>query len=512
MAINAGKLAKEFLKAKTTGGMKGKKAFDKFIKDNDVKGFSTVNHEARMHDKGDGIDAAQIKRNSNTVSSDFLVIPGASNGESYILPNFQSYGNNYHAQRAAGDMFDSNFALGDVYNIKNVKRITPGRGTVNADGTLNITQRGTIDFGNRKPIERQLYNPRTHKYGKGSPDRGPTTPEQQLAENLAADNAKLLEGGGQPVAEPPKVTPQPSQPVPDKTVTTPEPKPVDPVPETSKPVAVQEEPVAAPKEEPAATAEPKPVEPVTDAKKQAEESEQLSQKLSNVGDNSIEIEEAQAEAKRAKAISDNFQREQRDALTEDYMSLSGADDVIPNTAPKGVDTAASANVGQQELTNSEKYANDYRAKREQVQKALGTGSGKTIQDSADSAAAADVTGGPVDMTIDRAMLRQKMGGDKTTWGRKDAEEYLLNNVTKKLEDQQLAIAQNKKLTSEQRLAEWNKNKKEAEDILAEGPGVGDYFFGNKLHYGIGGAAFAAAVGSQAFGGHKSNAELYSSPF
>lgn len=161
---------------------------------------------------------------------------------------------------------------------------------------------------------------------------------------------------------------------------------------------------------------------------------------------------------------------------------------------------------------SAKYAADHAAKREQIQKSLETGSGKSVQESANSAAAADTSGGPVDMTIDRAMLRQKMGGDKTTWGRKDAEEYLLNNVTKKLEDQQLAIAQNKKLTSEQRLSEWNKHKKEAEDILAEGPGFGDYFFGNKLHYGIGGAAFAAAVGSQAFGGHKSNAELYSSPF
>ena len=47
--------------------------------------------------------------------------------------------------------------------------------------------------------------------------------------------------GPTPVAEPPKVTPQPSQPVPDKTVTAPEPKPVDPISETGKPVAAPKE-------------------------------------------------------------------------------------------------------------------------------------------------------------------------------------------------------------------------------------------------------------------------------
>lgn len=485
MGIHVGNLVKSFRAAKAAGGMDRKAAFDKFVKDNDVKGFSTVNHEARMLNNGGGIDAAKIERDSITSRSDFLAIPGAPNGEYYVLPNFEAYTTNHHAARGLGDMFDSNFVLGKTYKMKDVGDIIPGRGKVHADGTLEMTQRGSIDFGNGKPIERQFYDPLTRKYGTGSPDRGPITPEQQLAEDLVADNAKRLGEGGQPVAEPPpKVTPQPSQPVPDKTVAAPEPKPVDPVPETGK--------------------------PVKDAERQAEESEQLSQKLSNTGDNSIEIEEAKAEAERAKAISDNFQREQSDALAEDYRSLSGADDVVPNTAPKGTDTVAAANVNQQEL--SQKYADDYYNRREQIQKSLETGSGKSVQDAANSAAAADTSGGPVDMTIDRAMLRQKMGGDKTTWGRKNAEDYQLDNVVKKLEDQQLAIAQNKKFTPEQRLAEWNKHKKEAEDILAEGPGFGDYFFGNKLHYGIGGTAFAAAVGSQAFGGHKSNAELYSSPF
>lgn len=516
MGINVSSLVKNFMSAKTVKGLESRKALSDFMKSNNAKGLSGTNVAERMDDR----TFSPIRLGeSQQRAQDFLAVPnGGANGEYYFLPNFQAYNNNYHVERGAYEIFDSNFSPGQVYNFNNVKNVMPAKGSINPDGTLNITERGSIDFGNGESIGRFK---RDSVKGMIKTETSTASPEQQLAENLAAKNAKLLEEAGHSVAEPPpKVTPQPSQPVPDKTVTAPDPKPVDPVPETGKPVAAQEEPVtapkeeptAAPKEEPVAEPEPKPVDPVTDAKRQAKESEQLSQKLSNIGDNSIEIEEAQAEAKRAKAISDNFRREQSDALTEDYISLSGADDVVPNTTPKGADTAASANIGQQELTNSEKYANDYRAKREQVQKALETGSGKSVQDSANSAAAADTSGGPVDMTIDRAMLRQKMGGDKTTWGRKGAEEYQLNNVVKKLEDQQLAIAQNKKLTQEQRLAAWNKNKKEAEDILAEGPGVGDYFFGNKLHYGIGGAAFAAAVGSQAFGGHKSNAELYSSPF
>ena len=66
----------------------------------------------------------------------------------------------------------------------------------------------------------------------------------------------------------------------------------------------------------------------------------------------------------------------------------------------------------------------------------------------------------------------------------------------------------------------SKNKKEEIDNLIgelasridDGPGVGDYIMGNKLHTGaIGLAAMASTMGI-AFGGHKSNAELYSSPF
>ena len=430
MAINVGNLVKGFREASTATGMNSRQAFKNFIKDNDAKGFSTVNYEARMNQGIDGIPAAEIKADRVTSrQSDFLAIPGAPNGEHYVLPNFQTYGNNYHVERGLGNMFDSNFVPGKMYDMEKVKDIIPGRGIVNDDGTLTMTQRGSIDFDNGNPIVRHFRNDATGKYGKGSPNKGPTTPEQQLAEDLAADNAKLLEEGGQPVVEPSKVTPQPSQPVPDKTITAPEPKPVDPVPETGKPVTV-------PREEP-----------------------------------------------------------------------------VISSAPESTVTN---NVEQQRLASSQKYVNDYNAKKEQVQQALGIGSGKSIQESAqqsaNKAAAADISSDPVNMTIDRAMLQQQIGGDKTTWGHKDASEYLLNNTVTKLESKRDAIAKSKNLTTEQKLSEWNRNKKEAADILAEGPGIGDYFFGNKLHYAAVGSAALFGAGSQAFGGHKSNAELYSSPF
>lgn len=443
MAINVGNLVKSFKAASTATGINSRQAFRNFIKDNDAKGFSTVNYAARMNQGIDGMPAAEIRTSSVPArQSDFLAVPGAPNGEHYVLPNFRTYSDNYHAERGLGDMFDSNFVPGKTYDIKKVSDIIPGRGIVNADGTLTMTQRGSIDFDNGNPIVRHFRNDATGKYGKGSPDKGPITPEQQIAEDLAADNAKLLEEGGQPVVEPSKVTPQPSQPVPDKTVTTPEPKPVDPVPETGKPVTPREEPADVKKQD-----EPR----ATDVSADDAVNRRIAENLG------LDINKA-----------------------EDRRLVEAAKNSGPVT--KAMISAKA--------------------------KALSTGSGKTIQESANNVS----SNGPVNMTIDRAMLQQKIGGDKTTWGRKDAEEYLLNNVTKKLEDQQLAIAQNKSLTSEQRLSEWNKHKKEAEDILAEGPGIGDYFFGNKLHYAAVGSAALFGAGSAAFGGHKSNAELYSSPF
>ncbi len=53
---------------------------------------------------------------------------------------------------------------------------------------------------------------------------------------------------------------------------------------------------------------------------------------------------------------------------------------------------------------------------------------------------------------------------------------------------------------------------EMNEAAKSGPSLGDFVFGNNLHVGaIGFAAMAGTMGV-AFGGHKSNAELYSSPF
>lgn len=96
-------------------------------------------------------------------------------------------------------------------------------------------------------------------------------------------------------------------------------------------------------------------------------------------------------------------------------------------------------------------------------------------------------------------------------GIKGAVEHMTNNIQRDLDKGYQRI-----------MSSNSKNKKEEIDNLIgelasrididDGPGLRDYIMGNKLHTGaIGFAAMAGTMGI-AFGGHKSNAELYSSPF
>ena len=105
-----------------------------------------------------------------------------------------------------------------------------------------------------------------------------------------------------------------------------------------------------------------------------------------------------------------------------------------------------------------------------------------------------------------SMLTKKHG---ESMGSKGAIEYMINDIEKDL---------NKGF--ERIMSSNSKDKrKEVDELIGslatridDGPGLGDVIMGNKLHTGAIGLAAMAGTMGVAFGGHKSNAELYSSPF
>lgn len=455
MAINVGNLVKSFMSATTAKGMEGRKALTSFIKDNKVKGFSTANFEERMHEGISGIPAAKITADSGSkIHSDFLAVPGAPNGEHYVLPNFQSYTNNYHVERGLGDMFDSNFRPGNVYDMGIVKNIVPGRGIVNADGTLKITQRGSIDFGNGHPIERQLGNSATGKYGNGSPERGPTTPEQQLAEELAANNAKLLEEAGQPVIEPSVRTPEsPKSPTPETPV-----PPEEPVKTTTEP-PVKEQPSIPP--------------------------------------------------------------EQYDA---DEAAKLAEEDFLPKEEPSKTFIPDEYNVNAELAAKKEGFiASDIEPP---VAEPAPVGSGQDIVDKYNSTKAAiretdwwnNVSTGynpNGNVNLNRNILAQHESlADNGRWGVEGRNAHFMDRVQEQLNATNSAINRDGTLkTLQEKSNAYQARQKEViQNMLNEGPGISDFFFGNKLHHKLVGAGLLVGGANAAFGGHKSNAELYSSPY
>ena len=155
-------------------------------------------------------------------------------------------------------------------------------------------------------------------------------------------------------------------------------------------------------------------------------------------------------------------------------------------------------------------------------KAVSAGSGQSIQEAAvpketwsDTEKGYGIkdldfngTGG---LSIDEAILRQKIGGDRKNWGFQKAADRRLKNVMEQVQQDHEAVMKSN-MSQEEKQALWTKKRKEAADLLAEGPDIADYAFGNNLHYK--GLGFAAMIGTMnvAFGGAKSNAQLYSSPF
>lgn len=155
-------------------------------------------------------------------------------------------------------------------------------------------------------------------------------------------------------------------------------------------------------------------------------------------------------------------------------------------------------------------------------KAVSAGSGQSIQEAAvpkETWSDAEKSYGIKDLdfngkggpSIDEAILRQKIGGDRNNWGFKKAADRRFKNVMEQVQQDHEAIIKSN-MSQEEKQALWTQKRKEATDLLAEGPNIADYAFGNNLQYK--GLGFAAMIGTMnvAFGGAKSNAQLYSSPF
>lgn len=157
------------------------------------------------------------------------------------------------------------------------------------------------------------------------------------------------------------------------------------------------------------------------------------------------------------------------------------------------------------------------------------GSGKTLQetaavsaqDQAVASAASDFSGafpsfekamsGDGNVSLDRAILRSKMGGDPSDWGFEGGSNHLLTNQEKGF-NKFIKDLRKSNASPEEKQKLFNDKVFEIQKNIAEGPGMSDFFFGNQLHTGAIGAAAIMGTMGVAFGGRKSNAELYSSPF
>ena len=146
---------------------------------------------------------------------------------------------------------------------------------------------------------------------------------------------------------------------------------------------------------------------------------------------------------------------------------------------------------------------------------ISTGSGRTVSESAGKTEKASdltnyVTKKGDKYVFDADLLRRSLSNKGV--GKKEANDYFVKNIQKDFETtyDEIMNSEGKSISEKNQalvnaINDYNKR-------AAGGPGVGDYIFGNQLHTGALGAAALIGVSSQAFGGHKSNAELYSSPF
>ena len=121
----------------------------------------------------------------------------------------------------------------------------------------------------------------------------------------------------------------------------------------------------------------------------------------------------------------------------------------------------------------------------------------------------------VDKDVLTAILRAKTEDQTGNVGYTGAIENMIDEWHSRVTEQHAAVDVNRKMTHMEKEAEHKRiNEQFMEQLTADnvGPNWYNYMMGNKLHVGAMGTAVIAGTMGVAFGGHKSNAELYSSPF
>lgn len=134
------------------------------------------------------------------------------------------------------------------------------------------------------------------------------------------------------------------------------------------------------------------------------------------------------------------------------------------------------------------------------------GSGKTLSEGKQSLLTTNKDG---TVSLNEAGYNELADNDPSFWGYKGARQHHIKGVNER-------IAEYNKSIQDKTPEEIAALRKTFEDKLTEdvkgGYGVSDWIFGNQLHTGAVGAAAIMGTMGVAFGGHRSNADLYSSPF
>lgn len=154
--------------------------------------------------------------------------------------------------------------------------------------------------------------------------------------------------------------------------------------------------------------------------------------------------------------------------------------------------------------NTERLTNE--ALGSKAATAAPVGSGATLGSNARSMLTTDKNG---NLIMDVDAYRAADTSDMKTWGAEKAQQYDIDSLQRMVEKEREAIDNAPKAVRDAKIQELeDKLRARAE----RGYGIGDWIFGNQLHTGAIGAAAIAGTMGVAFGGHKSNAELYASPF
>lgn len=441
-----------------------------------VKGFSSSNAAERMANPN---VAAKFQDNSIS-KSDILGISTGRANEYSLVPRAQDYNDNLHMERGLSSFFDvKGWSPGAVTSGSQIKNITPATGVWNADGSFNVTKRGLVEFGssNRAAGENIGIN-----FVK-------PTPEQLASEELANKTQRTMENAGM---TPPKTStepvtaPTPAQPVPDKSIDVPREPPVEPTRPSEPPVQRE-------------TQQPKPDQPVPT--KSVNPPEQPPVQPTNPQVSTDQVISARANQ------ADSYLRYRANRNS----SATNADQEIANQI--GADL--STDKGRQMVENAKQLTAARSAGYQGS--ALPTGSGQSLQEAAaprESAVDFNFDAGTV--SVNNKLLRARLGAreGQPFWGAEGANRSFAEELERDVNNQFSAIKSNSSFTTNESKAAAMSSylEKEFAEKYKGGPGLGNWVFGNELHTGAVGAAAIFGTMGVAFGGHKSNADLYSSPF